>query len=147
MNRNRCSRSTGMSVHDQPDYAKKKDLGQYQAQNAYGASMTVDKSASIHHGILWNMMPGESGKLSYSGKPIYIDVPIRKAKKLKDKLQIGFVVKLNEPFFSSDVMQSAPTRDIPLEMLMSIKQIIVELLCVVVTDENNQVLIAFEPYQ
>ena len=123
---------------------KKKELGQYEAQNAYGASVAVEKFATIHHEVLWNLTPGEN-KLSYNGKPIYIEVPLEKAKKLKDELQIGFVVKLQEPFFSSDVRQSPPTRDYPVDMLMSIKQIIVELLCVVVTDEKNQVLKAFEP--
>ena len=125
---------------------KNKDLGTYEAQNAFGASVTVEKRASIHHEILWNMKPSQGSKLSYSGTPFYIDVPIEKAKTLKDKLQIGFVVTLKEPFFLSDVMQSPPTRDLPIDSLMRINQIVVKLLCIVITDENNQVLKAFEPY-
>lgn len=120
------------------------ELGTYTAKNAYGASVTVEKSKTVLHEIL--MRPGESSELSYSRTPFYINVPIEKAKKLKNKLQMGYVVKLEEPFSLNDVFGISPTRDNPREILGIYNKIVVELLCVIVTDDNNYVLKAFEAF-
>ena len=120
------------------------ELGTYIAENAYGASVTVEKSKVVLHELL--MRPGESGELFYSNTPFYINVPFEKAKYLKGKLQIGYVVKIKEPFFLNEVYSISPTRDKPRDTLGVWNKIVAELLCVVVTDNKSQVLKAVEPF-
>ena len=120
-------------------------LGSYVTQNAYGAAVTVQKyKMNIYH-ILWSKP--EEGSLFSEGKPVYIDVPIDRAKHLKNKMQLGYVVNFKDPYFTSWTSRHPATYDKPEDVVMTTHKIITELLCVVVTDDNNQVLKAFEPYQ
>ena len=91
------------------------EVGTYIAENSFGASVTVKQSKLVLYEIF--MKPGESDEFSYNGNTFYVHVPIEKAKKLKEQLQIGYVVKLTEPFSLNDVVVSSPTLDNPFETL------------------------------
>jgi len=127
------------------DYDAFDRTGTYQAQNYYGETVTIDVYSSVKYGIQWSK--SKKSRLFFRKKPIVIDIPVEQAKTLKDRMKIGYLIKFREPFFSSDIRRKPADNADRSEVYSGSKWIMVDLLCVVVSDDNNQVLKAFEPFQ
>ncbi|MCY4363262.1 MAG: hypothetical protein OXE42_13970 [Gammaproteobacteria bacterium] len=127
------------------DYDAFNRTGTYQAQNYYGETVTIDVYSSVKYGIQWGK--SKKSRLFFRKKPLVIDIPIEQARTLKDSLKIGYFIKFREPFYSSDISRKPANNADRSEVYSGSKWIMVDLLCVVVTDGNDNVMKTFEPFR
>lgn len=92
----------------------------YQASNAYGATITVEESNSITHGIAANRIPFLDFKreIIYRNPMPAVQFNMENAKAAKElpSLKALIVMKLADPYVVYDFFHSKPTRDNPKEM-------------------------------
>lgn len=92
----------------------------YQASNAYGATITVEKLNSITHGIAANRIPflDFEREIIYRNPMPAVQFNMENAKAAKElpSLKALIVMKLTDPYVVYDFFHSKPTRDKPIEM-------------------------------
>lgn len=92
----------------------------YEASNAYGAKVSVDKTSSTRLGIAVNRMPFLNFKreMYYSNPMAEVQFNLENARAAKELpvLKALVVMKLTDPYVLYDFFHSAPTRDKPNDM-------------------------------
>lgn len=92
----------------------------YQASNAYGATITVDESNSVKHGIAANRIPFLDFKreIIYRNPIPTVQFNMENAKAAKElpSLKALIVMKLADPYVVYNFFHSKPTRDSPNEL-------------------------------
>lgn len=112
------------SVLDEFDMDTKIDsVSTYQGSNAYGATVTVDKSHVTKLGIVANRIPFLNFKREsyYSNPMVAARFKLENAKAAKElpALKALLIMKLAEPYSVFDFVHLAPTRDDPTDISLS----------------------------
>lgn len=136
--------------------------GKYQASNAMGASVIVQKQDTLHFGVFDSSLPmskiyEEDPRLVHwetldepSTDPspyydkrdavVYLPMPLADAKKLKKDFKVGFALRPKAPFTVKDTTQSEPTFDLPIENTNYYRILIADIQCAIITDMAGKIV-------
>ncbi|MBL8546203.1 MAG: hypothetical protein JNL81_07045 [Hyphomonadaceae bacterium] len=124
--------------------------GTYQGQNSYGATWTVTRVTRTVNAIfereparyneeLFGQRPAGAAPLTWT-----LPVPVEQARGMRDRFRAAVLIAPRAPFFFENRQQSAGRITIqnPRDVEQVSRIIVADIQCVVITDDQNNVLIA-----
>lgn len=122
------------------------DLGEYEASNAMGVAVTVERSAVTMHEVVgeadWEFDEYEAAEFSWKDDigVLHVAADTATARTLKDQLKVGLYLSVKEPFWKTLEAYKEPTVGSPTELVAITNSVISNVHCGVVTSAEGIVL-------
>ena len=129
--------------------------GEYTAQSAGGATVTVTKIRRERYSVFDDVLPVRSdgsfwrtetalphstGTIEYETPAVLLPVAVAEARTLKTEMQIAAVIRPKAPYIAITGRDWPPRFDRPTEIASTTRILIADILCAVITDPDGRIL-------